>query len=145
MGSKWRAAALLAATLIVGLLVGAGSVFYLGPHPPFGRRPRPPALADFLSDKLDLTQIQHDSVEAILDRHGAVMDSLWKEFGPRLQAEERATRAEIAGQLTEAQRREFEEMSERMDRMRRRGGPRPGMPGPHGPPPGPPPDGGTEQ
>ena len=138
IGSKWRAGALLTATLVVGILVGAGGMMLVGPHPPFGRPPRPPAFADFLSDKLDLTPTQHDSLLAILDRHAGVMDSLWKDFGPRFQADERATRSEIAAQLNPDQRRKFEEMSERMERMRRRGG-RPGPGGRDGPGLSPPP------
>ena len=119
MASRGRAAALLAAVFIAGMLVGAG-VFALTRGGPGGPHPR----RDFverLSHDLDLTPAQRDSVAAILQRRRTSMDSLWREVGPRVETLRVTVRSEIRSQLTPDQQRKFAEMNKRSDAMRAQG------------------------
>jgi hypothetical protein len=131
MSSRARAAVLLGATFLLGLVVGlfGGRWLHpgqLGPRP----RPTPVALADHLSRRLDLRPEQRDSVRAILERHRPTMDSLWSEFRPRIRAVDESLQQEITAQLDPAQRDKFAKLRERYERKR---------PELYGPPPGAPP------
>lgn len=118
MASRGRAAALLAAVFLAGMLVGAG-VFALarGPGGPHPRR----EFVDRLTHELNLTPAQHDSVAAILQRRRTSMDSLWREVGPRFETLRVTVRSEIRSQLTPDQQRKFAEMNKRSDAMRAQG------------------------
>lgn len=141
MSSRARAAVLLGATFLVGLVVGLFGGRWLHPGP-FGPRPRPTpvAVADHLSRRLNLRPEQRDSVRAILERHRPTMDSLWSEFRPRIRAVDESLQQEIAAQLDPAQREKFAKLRERYERRRPElFGPPPNAPpeAPRGSPPAP--------
>lgn len=120
MSSRTRAAVLLGAMFVLGLVVGlfGGRLLHRGP---FGPRPAPPtpaAMADRLGRRLDLRPEQRDSVRAILERHRPSLDSLWGEFRPRVRAMEDTVQQEIAAQLDPGQREKFTKLRRRFERMR---------------------------
>jgi hypothetical protein len=104
---------------VVGIL--AGPLVHRG----FGGRrngpPSPQAIADRLGHRLDLKPAQRDSVQAILERHRPVMDSLWRDFRPRIHAVEETVQREISAQLDAEQQQKFRELTQRFDRMRQDG------------------------
>ena len=120
MASRGRAAVLLAAVFLSGVLVGAG-VFALSRGGPGGPHPRRD-FVEHLSHDLDLTPAQRDSVAAILQRRRTSMDSLWREVGPRFETLRVTVRSEIRSQLTPDQQRKFAEMNKRSDALRAQGG-----------------------
>jgi Spy/CpxP family protein refolding chaperone len=119
--SRMSAAALLAAAFLLGLLSGAGAVAFAERHgaSPFhdGRRGGQSYL-DRLTETLDLTPAQRDSVRQVLDRRTPAMDSLWQEVGPRFETLRSTIRSEIRTLLTPEQRRQYEEMLQRHDAQR---------------------------
>ncbi|HEX5386654.1 MAG TPA: periplasmic heavy metal sensor [Gemmatimonadales bacterium] len=126
-GTRWRAAALLVAVFIIGLLVGFEGRALARRHVMARARARTPAaMADRLARRLDLNAAQRDSVRLILERHRPEMDSLWRDFQPRLRELERSLNGEISAQLDTAQQRKFAELTSH------RGHRRPGPPPPNG-------------
>ncbi len=138
--SRWAAAGLLAAALLVGAVAGVAA------HAAWGRRafvklrhPDPEMAVRHLSRELDLSPSQRDSVRAALERARPALDSIWSDCRPRFQAVQQRLTAEIAAQLDSTQRRKFETLRQRFERMR------PGPGGPPGPPPPPPPPPGDDR
>lgn len=122
MASRGRAAALLIAVFVAGLLVGAGGVALS--HGAFGgsRRHRgPDDFVQHLTHDLSLDKAQQDSVRAILTRRRASMDSLWHEVGPRFETLQASVRSDIRAQLNPDQQRKYADMNKRSDAMRRGG------------------------
>lgn len=106
----WKAWLLLLAVFISGALVG-GAVGGL-------RRPMAPSrdangMVKHLTEELDLTPVQQDSIKAVLERWKPVMDSAWAEVRPRIETVRANIRSDIAAQLTTAQRAEYDEMIRR--------------------------------
>jgi len=89
----------------------------------------------FLSERLDLTATQRDSVRAILERHRADVEKIWREVHPRFDAVRSAMSTEINAQLTPAQRTRYAELERRLERPPRFGGGPPWEGGPRPPPP----------
>lgn len=123
MRSRGSAAALLVAAFIVGVLAGAGGILLAerGRDGPGSGRGRGGYL-ERLTNELELTSIQRDSVRAILDRRKPAFDSLRREMEPRFETLQQAIRSEIRLQLTPDQQRKFLDMTRRTDSMRNRGG-----------------------
>lgn len=122
MASRGRAAALLIAVFVAGLLAGAGGVALS--HGAFGgsRRHRgPDDFVQHLTHDLALDKAQQDSVRAILTRRRASMDSLWHEVGPRFETLQASVRSDIRAQLNPDQQRKYADMNKRSDAMRRGG------------------------
>lgn len=122
MASRGRAAALLIAVFVAGLLVGAGGVALS--HGAFGgpRRHRgPDDFVQHLTHDLALDAAQQDSVRAILTRRRSSMDSLWHEVGPRFETLQASVRSDIRAQLNPDQQRKYSDMNKRSDAMRRGG------------------------
>jgi len=69
-----------------------------------------------LSELLQLTEVQKDSIRGILQRSEPPMDSLWRELRPRFDSLRAEVRSAIQGQLTPDQQRVYSEMLERRDR-----------------------------
>lgn len=65
-----------------------------------------------LLDRLDLSSVQRQEIDGILDRRREQTDRFWSDAGPTLNAIMDSTRAEIRAVLTPAQRDEY-------DRLRR--------------------------
>ncbi len=122
------AALLLIAMLLLGTTVGVigtvvaarngvGALHYHKDRGPRGPR----EFFDRLTRDLALTEVQQDSVQAILEANRAEVDSLWKEMSPRFETLRMRLRSEIRAQLSPAQQITFDEMSRRNDSMRNRG------------------------
>lgn len=115
MKTRWRAASLLAAVFLVGLLTGAGVSAWADRDPHDGGRGgrgRGGYLAR-LDRELDLTDAQKDSIRAILDRHEPAFDSLWQETRPRFETLRAGIRSEVRTHLTNDQRTEYDALVER--------------------------------
>lgn len=116
---KTRAVLLLVSALLLGIGLGvAGSAWAREGHWMGSSGPdrKPAGYLTRLSEELDLTPVQRDSVAAVLERYGPQMDSVWAEVRPRFETVRAAMRSEIERQLTPEQQRKYEEM-----RRKRRG------------------------
>jgi Spy/CpxP family protein refolding chaperone len=124
MRSRRGAAALLVAAFLVGVLAGAGGTLIA--ERADGRHERAErgrgGYLERLTQELDLTEPQRDSVRAILDRRKPAMDSLRREMEPRFETLQQAIRSDIRSNLTPDQQRKFTDMTRRSDSMRNRGG-----------------------
>jgi protein CpxP len=109
----WKAAVLLIAVFLAGALVG-GVVARL--RPPMGRDAN--GMLRHMTEELDLTQVQQDSIKAVLDRYRPAMDSAWAEVRPRIETVRARIRSDIAAQLTTEQRGKYEEMLKHHDAPR---------------------------
>jgi hypothetical protein len=101
--SKAWAGALLVATLVVGIVLGAGARAIWA-----GRAGRPPApgperMLASLTDELRLTPAQHDSVGAILRRHWTQMTAVWETVRPRFDSIRTEMDSDVVRQLTPEQ------------------------------------------
>lgn len=114
MRPRWRAAALLVAVFLVGLLAGSGVAAWADRSEDGGRRGRGAGgyLAR-LADELELTPVQQDSVRAVLDRYEPAFDSLWRETRPRFETLRAGVRSDIRTHLNPEQRTEYDALVER--------------------------------
>lgn len=103
----WKAAVLLLAVFIAGALVG-GAV--MGRRPPMGPTRGPDGMVRHLTEELGLQPAQQDSIRAVLERWRPAMDSAWTEVRPRLETVRARIRSDIAAQLNEEQRAQYEAM-----------------------------------
>lgn len=115
----WKAWVLLIAVFLAGALVG-GVVARLRPPMP-GRDAN--GMLRHMTEVLDLTQVQQDSIKAVLDRYRPAMDSAWAEVRPRIETVRARIRSDIAVLLTAEQRAKYEEMT------KHHGDPHQGQPG----------------
>lgn len=115
MKNRWRAVGLLAAVFLVGVLTGAGAIAVArSADADDGReRGRGGGYVQRLTDELDLTTAQQDSVRAILDRYEPAFDSLWHETRPRFETLRAGIRSEVRTHLTNDQRTEYDALVER--------------------------------
>ena len=115
----WKAGVLLIAVFLAGALVG-GAIARLRP-PMQGRDTN--GMLRHMTEMLDLTPVQQDSIKAVLERYRPAMDSAWAEVRPRIETVRARIRSDIAAQLTTEQRTKYEEMT------KHHGDPRQGPPG----------------
>src|SRR2546421_9374630 len=125
--SRFWAITALVATFAAGGLFGwvLGTRAHGGPRGwalRGGGPPGPDGMVGFLSERLDLTAAQRDSVRAILERHRADLEKIWREVHPRFDSVRSAMSAEINAQLTPAQRPRYAELERRLERPPRFGG-----------------------
>jgi Spy/CpxP family protein refolding chaperone len=112
---------LLAASFVLGGLVGGAATSFAdrrghgGGH---GDRRRP-SFIEHLTEELQLTAAERDSVQAVLDRHQPAMDSLWQAIRPQFESERQAIRTEISALLTPAQQARYVTMMQRQDSLRK--------------------------
>jgi Spy/CpxP family protein refolding chaperone len=123
MRSTWKATLLLAATFTGGALVG-GAVTGLADRDRSGGKYHhhhhgTDDHIQFLSKQLELTPAQKDSVQAILTRYKASMDSIWRQVGPRFETIKDSISNAIRRQLTPEQQQEYTDMMRRFDEERR--------------------------
>jgi Spy/CpxP family protein refolding chaperone len=111
----WKAGALLFAVFVAGILVG-GALARFRPMMMPGRDPN--GMMRHMTEELDLTQVQQDSIKAVLERWRPAMDSAWAEVRPRIETVRASVRSEIAAQLTPGQRVKYEEMMKHHDDAR---------------------------
>ncbi len=104
--SKAWAVALLVAVFVAG---GAAGWMVAGwSARPFARMGRgPDGMAEFLARRLDLSATQRDSVRAIIARHHADMQAIWRTVRPRLDSLRAVVNEEIRTQLTAAQQERY--------------------------------------
>ena len=112
----------LVVTFAAGAVVGGAASAAWGEH---NRPPRSPAgrRAGFtaaLDRELKLTQAQHDSVRAILDRYDPAMRAVWNEIRPKFDSLRAVVHADIMRLLDDQQRTAFQRWSARMDSASRR-------------------------
>lgn len=117
----WKAVVLLCAVFLAGGLVG-GVVCRMAPPMSGGRDPN--GMIKHLTEELDLTAVQQDSIKAVLDRWRPRMDSTWAEVRPRIETVRDSIRSDIAKQLTAEQRTAYEAMLARHHEQSRTGAPR---------------------
>ena len=117
----WKAVLLLLAVFLAGALVG-GVVCRM--RPPMGGGRDPNGMIQHLTEELDLTQVQQDSIKVVLDRWRPRMDSTWAEVRPRIETVRDSIRSDIAKQLTDEQRAKYEAMLARHHEQSRSGPPR---------------------
>ncbi len=119
--SKALAAALLAATFVLGVAVGAAGLAAWTDS----RRERPRreserlGFVDRLERDLDLTAQQRDSVAMIVDRRNDAMREVWREMAPRFDSLRSVINQEILAVLDDEQQAGFEAMLARADSARR--------------------------
>ncbi len=116
----WKAGVLLIAVFLAGALVG-GVVARLRPPMMQGRDAN--GMLKHMTEMLDLTPVQQDSIKAVLERYRPAMDSAWAEVRPRIETVRARIRSDIAVLLTAEQRAKYEEM------MKHHGDSRQGQPG----------------
>jgi len=107
----WKAVVLLAAVFIAGAVVGGAVVEWEPWDHDHGRNAN--GFVAHLTEELDLTQVQQDSISAVLERWRPQMDSAWAEVRPRIETVRAKIRSDIAAQLTDAQRAKYDEMNKR--------------------------------
>jgi Spy/CpxP family protein refolding chaperone len=115
--TRWRAASLLVAVFLVGLLTGAAVTAWADrAQHEGGRHDRGKGYLARLTDELELSAAQQDSVRAILDRYEPSFDSLWQETRPRFETLRAGIRSEVRTHLTNEQRMEYDALVERRRR-----------------------------
>jgi hypothetical protein len=114
---KAWAVALLAVVFIAGAAVGWGlRAWAADARTPRHRDPR--AIVADLAKRLGLAPAQQESVRAVLERHRAEMDSLWRAARPRIDSIRVVMQAEISTQLTPTQQGHFRDLVARHERQR---------------------------
>jgi Spy/CpxP family protein refolding chaperone len=117
--SRLGAVLMLLGTFLLGGLLG-GAATTLADHRAHKRhKDRPhPSYVDRLAADLSLSDVQRDSIQAVLDRHQPAMDSLWRLIRPQFQSERQLIRNEIGALLTPEQQAKYREL-QRQDSLRR--------------------------
>lgn len=117
---SWKAGLLLALVALAGGAVGSAVTVQVthGRHGAGGRRGAEWYL-ELLDQELKLTPAQRDSVRAILARHHDDMDSIWNQFGTRLDQMRDTIRAEVRVHLTPEQLTRYKAVTDRLDAERR--------------------------
>jgi Spy/CpxP family protein refolding chaperone len=84
----------------------------------------PNGMIKHLTEELDLTQVQQDSIRTVLERWRPTMDSAWAEVRPRIETVRDSIRSDIATHLTPEQRAKYEAMLARHHEQAHSGPPR---------------------
>ena len=118
--SKLLAASLIAATFVAGGAVGTvvSTAWGDGRDSTSERRERRPSYSERLQKDLDLTDVQRDSVEIILQQRQEAMRAMWQDMRPRFDTLRSQIREEIAALLEGDQLVAFEAMIARSDSSR---------------------------
>jgi hypothetical protein len=129
--SKTLAVTLLLAVFVAGGVAGWALGSRHSMPRPGGRGPD--AMAAFLTRRLDLSATQRDSVRTILARHDPEMRGILRVIRPRMDSLRAALHAEIAAQLTPAQRRQHARLMAELEHHRQERGRRNSTPTKEGP------------
>ena len=114
--SKTLAVFLLVAVFLAGGIAGWALGSRSARPRPGGRGPD--AMAGFLSHRLHLSDAQRNSVRAIFARHDPEMRAILGDVRPRMDSLRAALHAEIAAQLTPAQREEHARLMAELEHHR---------------------------
>lgn len=114
----WKAAVLLAVVFIAGGLLGAAVARM---HPPMGPPRDASGIVARMTQDLDLSAPQQDSIRAVLERWRPAMDSAWANVRPQIETVRARIRSDIAAQLTPEQRTKYDDMIKRRDQARQAG------------------------
>ena len=119
--SRLGAVGLLVAAMSIGALMGgiAVSAAELREGGPASHRHGRDGVMARLTEELELSRQQQDSIRAVLDRHRPEMDSMWQEVRPRFDSVRTIMRGEIRTQLTPEQQQKYQQMIERRERESR--------------------------
>ena len=113
--SKAQAVGLLIAVFLAGGAAGWGAAAWR-------RDPRsrhgPEAMVEFLDGKLHLSAAQRDSVRAVILRHHAEVEAIWREVHPRYDSLRAQMRREISAQLTPAQQEQYARLIAELEHQR---------------------------
>jgi Spy/CpxP family protein refolding chaperone len=112
--STWKAVALLALAAAAGAAAGSVVTARAGREGREGHGRGYGWYVDLLDRELDLSDAQRDSVQAILKRREASMDSILAEMRPRIEAARAVIRNEIGAQLTPDQARRYQDLTARL-------------------------------
>lgn len=119
--TKLVAAGLLVATFLGGAVVGTAAwAAWRGRQ---DRRPQPtreqrPSYVDRLAQELGLSQVQQESVRAVLDRREQGMREVWRAVQPRFDSLRQQIREDVLAQLDSTQKDKFHALIARSDSMR---------------------------
>ena len=116
--SKTLAGVLLVAVFLAGAVAGWALASHNAMPHPGGRGPD--AMAGFLTHRLRLSNAQRDSVRAIFARHDPEMRAMLDDVRPRMDSLRAALHAEIAAQLTPAQREEHARLMAELEHHRQK-------------------------
>jgi Spy/CpxP family protein refolding chaperone len=117
--NTWKAVGMLLLAALVGGAIGtAATAGVRGRRHDAGRRGGSGWYVEMLSRELTLTEEQKDSVQQVLTRHRAGMDSIWAEMAPRMKAWRESVRADVRARLTPEQQTRYAELTARLDAER---------------------------
>jgi len=119
--SRLGAVILLLAAMSFGALVGGIAVSaaeHRGGGSVTHRHGRDGVMAR-LTEELELSSAQQDSIRTVLERHRPEMDSMWQEVRPRFDSVRSIMRGEIRAQLSPEQQTRYQQMIERREREQR--------------------------
>jgi hypothetical protein len=121
MTSTWKAGAMLALAVVVGGAAGSALTSRSDACKATAQKSNAPGegFVALLTEELDLTPSQQDSVRAVLAQRQPSMDALWEEIRPRVDSVRTVIRSEIAPHLTEAQKPKFAALTARLDAERK--------------------------
>jgi len=116
-----RSQAWAVALLVAVFLAGGAAGYWL--RDSTGERPEPRmretgAMVAYLTRELGLTPAEQDSVRAILQRHRAEVEALWRAVHPRFDSLRDVMRREISSQLTTEQQQRYRDLIARLERKR---------------------------
>lgn len=122
--SKTLAASLLAATFLLGMAAGGAAVAAWDDddHDRSSRSHERMSYAQRLTEQLDLTEAQQESVAVILERRQDAMQQLWQAVHPQFDSLRLHIRDEILAVLDEQQEAAYQDLIARSDSIREHGG-----------------------
>jgi hypothetical protein len=119
--NTWKAVGMLLLAALVGGAIGAAAMVGVrGRRHEDGRRGGSGWYVEMLARELTLTEEQKVSVQQVLTRHRAGMDSIWAEMAPRMKAWRESVRADVRAHLTPEQQTHYAELTARLDAERER-------------------------
>jgi len=118
---KFYAVVLLIAVFAAGIALGAGvsaAASDRGSHRSGTEPRRQEGYADRLQRELQLTPIQRDTVDHILNRYQDSMNVVWRSMRPRMDSIRVAVRLDIMNALDSLQQAEYRDLMHRTDSIR---------------------------
>jgi hypothetical protein len=117
--NTWKAVGMLLLAALIGGAIGtATTIGVRGRRHEEGRRGGSGWYVEMLTRELALTEAQKDSVQQVLTRHRAGMDSIWAEMAPRMKVWRENVRADVRMHLTPEQQTRYAELTARLDAER---------------------------